>query len=74
MIKVTESAEKLTPAKKNIQVKDVYIKDLKFVDETGDITQQVIDALPNDIDRISFKITIELPVEAENIDLSDDEE
>lgn len=74
MIKITESAEKLTPAKKNIQVKDVYIKDLKFVDETGDITQQVLDALPNDIDKISFKITIENPEEIDKIDLSDDEE
>ena len=65
MIKITESAEKLTPAKKNIQVKDVYVKDLKFVDETGDITQQVIDAIPDGIDMVSFKITIELPDEEE---------
>ncbi|WP_024348462.1 hypothetical protein [Lacrimispora indolis] len=74
MIKITESAEKLTPAKKNIQVKDVYVKDLKFVDETGDITQQVIDAMPNGVDKVSFKITIELLEEPDEIDVTDDEE
>lgn len=74
MIKITESAERFTPAKKNIQVNDVYVKDLKFVDDTGDITQQVIDAMPNGIDKVSFKITIELPAEVEEVDLSDDEE
>lgn len=74
MVKISESAERVTPAKKNIQVSDVYVKDLRFVDETGDITQQVIDAMPDGIDKISFKITIELPAEVEEVDLSDDEE
>ena len=74
MIKITESAERFTPAKKNIQVNDVYVKDLKFVDETGDITQQVIDAMPDGINKISFKITIELPDDVEEVDLSDDDE
>ena len=45
MIKITESEEKITPAKKNIKLDGIFVKDLKFVDETGDITQQVIDAL-----------------------------
>ena len=74
MIKISESAERITPAKKNIQVNDVYAKDLRFIDETGDITQQVIDAMPDGIDKISFKITIELPAEVEEVDPSDDEE
>ena len=74
MIKISESAERITPAKKNIQVNDVYAKELRFIDETGDITQQVIDAMPDGIDKISFKITIELPAEVEEVDLSDDEE
>ena len=46
MIKITKTKEKLTPAKQNIQLDGIYVKDLKFVDETGDITQQVIEALP----------------------------
>ena len=41
MIKITRSQEKLTRAKKNIKLDGIFVKDLKFVDETGDITQQV---------------------------------
>lgn len=63
MIKITESQEKLTPAKKNVKLDGIFVKDLKFVDETGDITQQVIDALPEGISQVSFKITVELPSE-----------
>ena len=61
MIKISESDEKWTPAKKNIKLDGIYVKDLKFVDETGDITQQVIDALPEGTEQVSFKITVELP-------------
>lgn len=60
-IKVTETQEKWTPAKKNIKLDGIFVKDLKFVDETGDITQQVIDALPEGIERVGFKITVEIP-------------
>ena len=63
MIKITESDEKWTPAKKNIKLDGTFVKDLKFVDETGDITQQVIDALPEGIEQVGFKITVELPSE-----------
>lgn len=63
MIKITQSQEKLTPAKKNIKLEGIFVKDLKFVDETGDITQQVIDALPEGISEVGFKITVELPSE-----------
>lgn len=62
-IKITESAEKITPAKKTVKVTDVFLKDLKFVDEEGDITQQVIDAMPQGIEKVSFSITVELPSE-----------
>ena len=61
MIKITESEQKVTPAKKNIKLDGIYVKDLKFVDETGDITQQVIDALPDGTKQVGFKITVELP-------------
>lgn len=63
MIKVTTSQEKLTPAKKNIKLDGIFVKDLKFVDETGDITQQVIDELPEGTLQVGFKITVELPSE-----------
>lgn len=60
-IKITESEEKITPAKKNIKLDGIFVKDLKFVDETGDITKQVIDALPKGTTEVGFKITVELP-------------
>lgn len=59
-IKITESEEKITPAKKTIAVKDVLVSELKFVDETGDITEQVINAIPVSVESVSFKITVEL--------------
>ena len=66
MIKITESEQKVTPAKKSIKLDGIYVKDLKFVDETGDITQQVIDALPDGTEQVGFKITVELPSEEES--------
>ena len=66
MIKITESEQKVTPAKKSIKLDGIYVKDLKFVDETGDITQQVIDALPEGTEQVGFKITVELPDEEES--------
>ena len=66
MIKITESEEKITPAKKNIKLDGIFVKDLKFVDETGDITQQVIDALPEGTEQVGFKITVELPSDEES--------
>ena len=65
MIKITESEQKVTPAKKSIKLDGIYVKDLKFVDETGDITQQVIDALPDGTEQVGFKITVELPSDDE---------
>ena len=61
MIKITETEEKVTPSKRNIKLDGIFVKDLKFVDETGDITQQVIDALPDGTEQVGFKITVELP-------------
>ena len=66
MIKITESEEKITPAKKSIKLDGIFVKDLKFVDETGDITQQVIDALPEGTEQVGFKITVEIPFEEES--------
>jgi hypothetical protein len=67
MIKITKTEEKLTPAKQNIKLDGIFVKDLKFVDETGDITQQVLDALPEGTEQVGFKITVELPLESEEM-------
>ncbi len=69
MIKITKTKEKLTPAKQNIQLDGIYVKDLKCVDETGDITQQVIEALPEGTEQVGFKITVELPSDSEEDDM-----
>lgn len=62
-IKITESIEKVTPAKKTITVNDILVDKLRLIDESGDITQQVLEALPDGVDKVSFKIIIELPSE-----------
>ena len=64
-IKITESEEKIVAAKKSIKLDGIFVKDLKFVDETGDITQQVIDALPEGTTEVGFKITVESPSDSE---------
>lgn len=70
MIKITETESKKTPAKKNIQLKNISIESLRLIDtDTGeDLSSQVVDALPDGVDTIDFKITVEIP------DSSDDEE
>lgn len=65
MIKISNTESKTTPAKKNIQLKNISVKDLRLIDtDTGeDISQEVINEIPDEIDTINFKITIELPDE-----------
>ena len=67
MIKISNTESKTTPAKKNIQLKNISVKDLRLIDtDTGeDISQEVINEIPGEIDTINFKITIELPDEVE---------
>ena len=67
MIKITKTEEKLKPEKQNIKLDGIFVKDLKFVNETGDITQQVLDALPEGTEQVGFKITVELPLESEEM-------
>ncbi len=65
MIKITTSESKITPAKKNIQLKNISVNDLTIVDtDTGeDITEQVIAEIPDDVEVVDFKLTFELPDE-----------
>lgn len=67
MIKISNTESKTTPAKKNIQLKNISVKDLRLIDtDTGeDISQEVINEIPDEIDTINFKITIKLPDEVE---------
>ena len=62
-VKNTES--KVTTAKRTITVKGADVNDLRFVDETGDVTVQVLEQIPEDLETIDVKISIELPDDEE---------
>nr|DAI19750.1 MAG TPA: hypothetical protein [Caudoviricetes sp.] len=65
MIKINEIKSKTPPRKKNIQLKNISLYDLNLIDtDTGEnITQEVIDALPEGTETIDFNISVELPEE-----------
>jgi len=63
-VKNTES--KVTAPKRTITVKGAVVKGLKFVDETGDVTSQVLEQIPEDLQTIDVKISIELDSESED--------
>lgn len=70
MVSIKKTESKITSAKKNITIKDALVSELRFVDETGDVTEQVLSAIPEEFKTINIKITLELPDE---VDLSEDE-
>ena len=57
-VKNTES--KITSAKRTITVKDAIVKELRFVDEAGDVTEPVIEQIPDNYDTIDVKISVEI--------------
>lgn len=60
MVDIKETKGSVTAPKRNITVKGAIVKDLRFVDETGDVTQQVLEQIPEGLDTINIKISIEL--------------
>lgn len=65
MVSIKETESKVTAAKKNITIKDAIVKELRFVNETGDVTEQVLSAIPEGFETINVKISLELPEEVE---------
>jgi hypothetical protein len=63
LIKVKDTESKTTPSKRTITIKDAIVNKLQFVDETGDITNEVLERIPEGVDLIDLKITIELDEE-----------
>ena len=63
MIKITDSEEKITHAKKTIKLDGIFVKDLKFVDEEGNIAERVAGLLVNPSDSFKLAIKVELPDE-----------
>lgn len=64
-VKITNTDAKVSAPKRTITIKGAIVKDLKFVDETGDVTSQVLDEIPENLKTIDIKITIELPEEVD---------
>lgn len=60
--KVKEVDAKVSPRKKNIELKNISVKDLKLVDtDTGeDITDKIIAEIPEGVNVVDFKLTFEL--------------
>ena len=65
MLKIKEIEAKTSPKKKQIELKNISVENLKLVDtDTGeDITEKVIAEIPNGIETVDFKLTFELPDE-----------
>ena len=68
MFKIKEVDAKTTPRKKNLDLKNISVKDLKLIDtDTGeDITDAVIKEIPVGIETVDFKLSFELPDEDVN--------
>ena len=68
MFKIKEVDAKTTPRKKNLELKNISVKDLKLIDtDTGeDITEAVIKEIPTGIETVDFKLSFELPDEDVN--------
>ena len=64
MFSVKDSEPKVTK-KRIIKITNISVKDSKFVDDEGDITADLIKALPSGVDTVDFKITIELDGESD---------
>ena len=65
MFKIKEVDAKTTPRKKNLELKNISVKDLKLIDtDTGeDITDAVIKEIPVGIETVDFKLSFEFPDE-----------
>ena len=65
MLKIKEIEAKTTPRKKQLDLKNISVKDLKLIDtDTGeDITEAVIKEIPVGIETVDFKLSFELPDE-----------
>ena len=64
MFSVKDSEPKAT-RKRIIKLTNISVRESKFVDDEGDVTADLIKALPSGVDTVNFKITIELDDESE---------
>lgn len=64
-VKITNTDAKISAPKRTISIKGAVVKELKFVDETGDVTTMVLKQIPENLETIDVKITLELPDEVD---------
>lgn len=64
-VKITNTDAKVSAPKRTISIKGAVVKELKFVDETGDVTDMVLEQIPKNLETIDVKITLELPDEVD---------
>lgn len=60
MFSVKDSEPKQPTKKRTIKLSNISVRESKFVDEEGDVTNELLKALPNGIDTVDFKIVIDL--------------
>lgn len=65
MVNIKDIDSKVISAKKNIIIKNALVSELRFVDETGDVTDKVLSAIPSEFETINVKITLELSDEVD---------
>lgn len=59
MLSVKDSEPKAIK-KRILKLTNISVKESKFVDDEGDVTNELIEALPEGVETVDFKITIEL--------------
>lgn len=72
MIEIKETEQKTTAAKRNIKLKDILVSEIRLVDIDGeDLTQKFIDAIPKGMETVELKVSFELDLPDEEIDVED---
>lgn len=61
-LEIKNRQKKETPAKKILDLKNIAVESMRFVDaETGeDITESVLEEIPEGIETVDFKLTFDL--------------
>ena len=62
-VKITNTEARISAPKRTITIKGAVIDQLRFVDNTGNVTDKVLEQIPENLETIDVKITLELPEE-----------
>jgi len=72
MIEIKETEQKVTSAKRNIKLKDILVSEIRLVDIDGeDLTQKFIEAIPEGMATVELKVSFELDLPDEEMDVED---